>query len=62
MTFFEAYARFGPDTIAISEALGIPEHEADRLINERMNELHASREKNERLRAELREIRARRPA
>lgn len=62
MTFFEAYARFGPDTIAISEALGIPEHEADRLINERMNDRHAHRQKNERLRAELREIRARRPA
>ena len=60
--FLDAFALYGPDTIAISEALGIPEHEADRLINERMNERHGRRERNDRIRAELREIRSRRPA
>ncbi|RVH74150.1 hypothetical protein CN203_23880 [Sinorhizobium meliloti] len=33
MTFLEAYAKFGPDTMAIAEALDIKEHEADTLIN-----------------------------
>lgn len=62
MTFSEAYAIHGPDTIAISEALGIPEHEADRLINERIEQKARRRADNTRLRTELREIRARRPA
>lgn len=87
MTFPEAYALHGPDTIAISEALGIPEHEADRLINAEMERAReekgrtsrseylreyrkANKERlielrnrhNARIRAELREIRARRPA
>ncbi|KKX29204.1 hypothetical protein [Rhizobium sp. LC145] len=62
MTFSEAYALHGPDTIAISEALGIPEHEADRLVNERMEQKARRRADNARLRAELREIRAKRPA
>lgn len=50
MTFLDAYARFGPDSIAISEALDIKEHEADMLINEKMNGDYLRRE-NERLRA-----------
>lgn len=37
MTFLDAYARFWPDTIAIGEALDIPEHEADMLINAKMD-------------------------
>lgn len=87
MTFADAYALHGPDTIAISEALGIPEHEADRLINAELERAReekgrtsrseylreyrkANKERlielrnrhNARIRAELREIRARRPA
>jgi hypothetical protein len=62
MTFSEAYSLFGPDTIAISEALGIAEHEADRLINERMDRKYRDRVEHARIRGELREIRARRPA
>ncbi|MDX0755648.1 hypothetical protein GOD62_08920 [Sinorhizobium medicae] len=50
MTFLEAYAKFGPDTMAIAGALAIKEHEADRLINARLNcsyaeRLHAGRVK-----------------
>ena len=50
MTFLDAYATYGPDTMAIAEALDIPEHEADRLINARLNcgyseRLHARRVK-----------------
>jgi hypothetical protein len=37
MTFFEAFALHGTDTMAISDALNIPEHEADRLINKEMD-------------------------
>lgn len=59
MSLSEAFNLYGPDTIAISEALGIPEHEAERLINDRMDERHARRVKNSRLRDELREIRRR---
>lgn len=62
MTFTEAFALYGPDTIAISEALGIPEYEADHRINKRMDEKHARRLKNAREREDLREIRERRPA
>ncbi|SMF65701.1 hypothetical protein SAMN02982989_3395 [Xaviernesmea oryzae] len=62
MTFSEAYHLHGPDTIAISEALGIAEHEADRLINERMDRKYRDRVENARIRGELREIRARCPA
>ncbi|MDX0517175.1 hypothetical protein GOC90_25360 [Sinorhizobium medicae] len=43
MTFLEAYAKFGPDTIAIADALAIKEHEADRLINARLNCSYAAR-------------------
>ncbi|ASP50937.1 hypothetical protein U8C37_09550 [Sinorhizobium medicae] len=43
MTFLEAYAKFGPDTIAIADALAIKEHEADRLINARLNCSYAER-------------------
>ena len=35
-TFLEAYAEFGPDTIAISQAMNIKEHEADSMVNARM--------------------------
>lgn len=59
MTFFEAFAKFGPDTIAISEALNIPEHEADRLINERMDRRYRRRTYEARVRDQLREIRER---
>jgi hypothetical protein len=37
MTFLEAFTEFGPDTTAIAAALDIKEHEADRLINARLN-------------------------
>lgn len=40
MTFLEAYAEFGPDTMAIADAMGIPEHKADALINAKMNREH----------------------
>ncbi|MDW9699092.1 hypothetical protein [Sinorhizobium meliloti] len=43
MTFLEAYAKYGPDTIAIAEALDSEEHEADRLINARLNCSYAER-------------------
>jgi len=43
VTFSEAYALHGPDVPAISIALGIPEHKADRLINDRLNRLYANR-------------------
>ncbi|QPI24429.1 hypothetical protein I0J99_10720 [Sinorhizobium meliloti] len=43
MTFLEAYSRFGPDTVAIANALDIKEHEADRLINARLNADYADR-------------------
>jgi hypothetical protein len=43
MTFLEAYAKFGPDTMAIAEALDIKEHEADRLISARLNADYAER-------------------
>ncbi|MGF6157794.1 hypothetical protein M2267_003053 [Ensifer sp. KUDG1] len=42
-TFLDAYARFGPDSIAISAALDIKEHEADRLISARLNADYAER-------------------
>ncbi|WP_037112474.1 hypothetical protein [Pseudorhizobium marinum] len=68
MTFSEAYDLYGPDTIAISEALDIPEHEADRFISAEMDRRRQSdciqrrREYNGRLRTSLRDLRARRPA
>ena len=40
MTFLNAYARFGPDVIAIAEALGITQPEADTLINIHMEKAH----------------------
>ncbi|AII27780.1 hypothetical protein B9J07_12960 [Sinorhizobium sp. LM21] len=43
MTFLDAYARFGPDSIAIAAALDIKEHEANRLINSRLNADYAER-------------------
>lgn len=62
MTFSGAFAVYGPDTIAISEALNIPEHEADRLVTERMNARYARRTRDAKGRASLAEIRTRRPA
>lgn len=43
ITFIEAYALYGPDTIAIASALDIKEHEADRLISARLNADYAKR-------------------
>ncbi|MBW8282502.1 MAG: hypothetical protein K0M55_02775 [Rhizobium sp.] len=57
MTFAEAFALHGPDTIAIGKALGIPEHEADRLINRRMDERAQRRAHWKRTKAGLAEIR-----
>lgn len=62
MTFDEAYALCGPDVERVAYLLGIAPSEADRLINKRMDEKHARRVKDERVRTNLREIRARRPA
>jgi hypothetical protein len=62
MTFLEAFTVYGPDTIAISEALDIQEHEADRLVSQRMDRTYVSLMGNVRIRSELRDIRARRPA
>ena len=62
MTFLEAFTVYGPDTIAISEALDIQEHEADRLVSQRMDRTHVSRMGNVRIRSELCDIHARRPA
>lgn len=42
ITFLEAYAIHGADTIAISNALNIREHEADRLINQEMDRRRAA--------------------
>lgn len=36
MTLLEAYANFGPDTMANAEGLDIEEHEVDSLINMKM--------------------------
>ncbi|MFK0273674.1 hypothetical protein ACIQUG_08360 [Ensifer sp. NPDC090286] len=44
MTFLDAYARFGPDSIAISDALDIKEHEADTLINDHLNREYLRKE------------------
>lgn len=48
MTFDQAFATYGPDTIAISTALGIPEHEADRLVNQRMEQARSEKPKSDR--------------
>lgn len=37
ISFLEAYEIHGPDTMAIAKAMGVQEHEADRLINARMD-------------------------
>lgn len=37
ITFTEAYAEFGPDTMAISKALRISEAAADSLVNAKMD-------------------------
>ena len=43
MKFSEAYSRHGPDTLAISKALEIPEHEAESLIYDHMNKIRDRR-------------------
>lgn len=67
MTFLEAYSIHGPDSVAISKALNIPEHEADHLINAEMDRAYEERREtarayqrqyNLRRREQLREIRA----
>jgi hypothetical protein len=73
MTFADAFSLHGCDTIAISIALDIPEHEADRQINEAMEAIHTQKVKREarkayqrewmaKTRSNLREIRAGRQA
>ena len=62
MTFQEAYRRFGPDTMAIAEALSITEAEADRLINERMEQRARNSANWQRKKLELAELRNKRPA
>ncbi|MCZ3377446.1 hypothetical protein [Rhizobium sp. AG207R] len=67
MTFLEAYSISGPDVEAIAKLLGITPAEADRLINEEMNRRHQERREkhlsyhrgyDQRVRVQLREIRA----
>ncbi|MDK4720108.1 hypothetical protein PH552_12210 [Rhizobium sp. CNPSo 3968] len=67
MTFSEAYAIHGPDVEAVAKLLGIAPAEADRLINEEMNRRHQERHEtrlsyhrgyDQRVRVQLREIRA----
>jgi hypothetical protein len=60
MTFAEAFNLIGPDVEAIAQELGIDPSEADRLINEKLNKRYENRIRNERVRSELRDIRARR--
>lgn len=73
MTFLEALALYGPDTIAISESLGISEADAERLIHAHREDMRAQKAKKEaraeyqrkwmrRHRAGLAELRARRTA
>ena len=59
MTFSQAFAIHGPDTIAIAAAVGIPEHEADRLINAKMNARAYEKARWQRTKAENAEIRRR---
>lgn len=62
-TFTTLYASLGPDVEAIAKELGIKPSSVDRLINQEMDRRYAKRqyraEQNRRVRAELREIRAR---
>ena len=67
MNFLDVYSIHGPDSIAISKALNIPEHEADHLINTEMDRAYEERRElarayqrqyNIRRREQLREIRA----
>lgn len=62
LTFSEAYAAFGPDTVVIAGAMGITEAEADRLVNERMEQRARNSASWQRRKAELAELRAERPA
>lgn len=57
--FLEAYTLHGHDIIAIADALGIPEHEADRLINAKMNARAYEKSRWQRTKAENAEIRRR---
>jgi hypothetical protein len=69
MTFSEAFTLHGPDSIAISEAMDVPEYVADHFINEAMEAIHTQKVKREarkayqrewvaKTRSNLREIRA----
>jgi DNA-binding MarR family transcriptional regulator len=62
-TFSILYATHGPDTELIAKKLRIKPSSVDRLINKAMDEKYALKAKrradNARIRAELREIRAR---
>jgi hypothetical protein len=49
LTFLEAFNLHPYDTIAISKAMGIKEHEADRLINAKMNRARKTHRENMRL-------------
>jgi hypothetical protein len=62
MNFSEAYSLYGPDVELIAEAMGITPPEADRLISQRLNEKYLRLQRDQRNRAVLAEIRARRPA
>lgn len=59
MTFLEAYKLHGPDVERIADELGIAPHEADRLINAKMNERHTNRTTWQRTKAANAEIRKR---
>lgn len=62
MNFSEAFLLYPYDVERIAAETGIEPPEVDHLINKRMDEKHARRVKNARARADLSEIRARRPA
>ncbi|NTF54397.1 hypothetical protein G6L12_05750 [Agrobacterium rhizogenes] len=62
MTFSQAYKLFGPDVETIAEETGIPPGMVDHLINKKMNKRYENRIRNERVRSNLREIRAGRQA
>lgn len=62
-TFSTLYAKHGPDVELIAKKLRIKPSSVDRLINKAMDEKYAERERQrsyqQRVRSELREIRAR---
>lgn len=52
-TFLQAFNQHGPDTIAIAEALGISEAQADRLVNDHMKERYELKLHRKRMKAAL---------